>query len=89
MLECDVVLVAVGEEVDLGNLPDGMAHNGAAVIVDRADHRTSNPKVIAGGDLIGDKGNDGAALAGIQAACTIDSLIRGEPMVRFDSRPLR
>jgi NADPH-dependent glutamate synthase beta subunit-like oxidoreductase len=89
VVACELVLVAVGEEVDLGNLPDGIAHNGVEVIVDRADHRTSHPRVFAGGDLIGDKGNDGAALAGIQAAYTIDSLIRGEPIVRFDSRPLR
>jgi NADPH-dependent glutamate synthase beta subunit-like oxidoreductase len=89
MLECDLVLEAVGEAIDLSIVPDSIEHDGSEVIVDRADHRTSNPRVFAGGDLIGDKGNDGAALACIQAAYTIDSLIRGEPVKRFDPRPLR
>ena len=89
VMECDLVLEAVGEIIDLSIIPDSVEHNGDEVIVDRADHRTSNPKVFAGGDLIGDKGNDGAALAGIQTAYTIDSLIRGEPIKTFDSRPLR
>jgi NADPH-dependent glutamate synthase beta subunit-like oxidoreductase len=89
ILACDLVLEAVGEAIDLSVLPASIAHNDDEVIVDRSDHRTSNPKVFAGGDLIGDKGNDGAALAGIQAAYTIDSLIRGEPIRLFDSRPLR
>jgi NADPH-dependent glutamate synthase beta subunit-like oxidoreductase len=89
VIECDLVLEAVGEQMDLSILPDSIAHEGDEIIVDRSDHRTSNPKVFAGGDLIGDKGNDGAALAGIQAAYTIDSLVRGEPVKLFDSRPLR
>jgi NADPH-dependent glutamate synthase beta subunit-like oxidoreductase len=88
-IDCELVLEAVGEEIDLAILPDGIEHNGEEMLVDRADHRTTHPKVFAGGDLIGDKGNDGAALAGIQAAQTIDSLIRGEPIKLFDSRPLR
>jgi NADPH-dependent glutamate synthase beta subunit-like oxidoreductase len=88
-MACDAVLEALGEEIDLSVLPESIAQENGEVIVDRADHRTSNPKVFAGGDLIGDKGNDGAALAGIQAAWTIDTLIRGEPNRRFDSRPLR
>ncbi|MPZ13826.1 MAG: NAD(P)-binding protein [Chloroflexi bacterium] len=89
VVACDLVVEAVGEELDLSILPDGIQHDGAEVFVDRADHRTTHPKVFAGGDLIGDKGNDGAALAGIQAAHSIDSLVRGEPVKRFDSRPLR
>lgn len=88
-LECDLVLEAVGEMLDFSVLPDDIEREGDEVLVDRSDHRTSNPKVFAGGDIIGDKGNDGAALAGIQAAWTIDSLIRGEPIKLFDSRPLR
>lgn len=88
-MACGAVLEALGEDVDLSVLPESIAQQGGEVIVDRADHRTSHPKVFAGGDLIGDKGNDGAALAGIQAAWTIDSLIRGEPVKTFDSRPLR
>jgi len=89
VMECDLVLEAVGEAIDLSILPDDIEHDGYEIQVDRADHRTTNPKVFAGGDLIGDKGNDGAALACIQAAYTIDSLVRGEPTKLFDSRPLR
>ena len=89
VIECDLVLEAVGERMDIAIVPDSIARDGDEIVVDRSDHRTSHPKVFAGGDLIGDKGNDGAALAGMQAAYTIDSLIRGEPIKLFDSRPLR
>jgi len=86
---CDVVVEAVGESVDFSIIPASIEVRDGRVVVDRADHRTSHPKVFAGGDVIGDRGNDGAALAGIQAAYTMDSLLRDEPLILFDSRPLR
>ena len=86
---CDAVIEAVGEAVDLSLIPDSIQRSATHVVVDRADHRTTHPKVFAGGDIIGDRGNDGAALAGIQAAQTMDALLRGEPPVLFDSQPLR
>lgn len=87
--ECQIVVEAVGESVDLSVVPDGIERRDGVVVVNRADHRTSNPKVFAGGDVIGDRGNDGAALAGIQAAYTMDSVLRDEPIKLFDPRPLR
>ena len=37
-------------------------------------HRTSNPKIYAGGDIAGDKGTIAwAARAGREAACTIEN----------------
>jgi NADPH-dependent glutamate synthase beta subunit-like oxidoreductase len=86
---CDVVVEAVGESVDLSLIPASIARHDGRVVVDRADHRTTHPKVFAGGDVIGDRGNDGAALAGMQAAATMDALLRGEPLILFDPRPLR
>lgn len=86
---CDLVVLATGEAVDLGAIPESIAQADGVVLVDRADHRTTHPKVFAAGDVIGDKGNDGAALGGIQAAYTMDSELRGEPPKLFDSRPLR
>jgi NADPH-dependent glutamate synthase beta subunit-like oxidoreductase len=87
--ECEIVVEAVGEFVNLRVLPESIEIRDGYIVVNRADHRTSNPRVFAGGDCIGDRGNDGAALAGIQAAWTMDSILRGEPMKLFDPRPLR
>lgn len=87
--ECELVVEAVGEFVDLSVIPESIERRDGVVVVNRADHRTNNPKVYAGGDTIGDRGNDGAALAGIQAAYTMDSVLRGDPIKLFDPRPLR
>jgi NADPH-dependent glutamate synthase beta subunit-like oxidoreductase len=86
---CDIVVEAVGEAVDLGVVPDCLERDGRVVWVDRASHRTSHPKVFAGGDAIGDRGNDGAAHSGILAAYTMDSILREEPIVLFEPRPIR
>jgi NADPH-dependent glutamate synthase beta subunit-like oxidoreductase len=86
---CDIVVEAVGEAVDLSIVPDYLRRDGPAVWVDRASHRTSHPRVFAGGDAIGDRGNDGAAHSGILAAHTMDSILRDEPIVLFDPRPIR
>ena len=86
---CELVVEAIGEAVDLSLIPDSIERTSMHAVVDRASHRTSHPKVFAGGDLIDDRGNDGAALAGIQAACTMDSVLRREPIALFDPRPLR
>lgn len=87
--ECDVVVEAVGESVDTSLIPDSIEQRDGLIVADRSDHRTSHPKVFAGGDVIGDRGNDGAELAGIQAAYTMDAVLRGEPLKLFDSRPIR
>jgi len=86
---CDIVVEAVGEAVDLSVVPDQLRREGPVVWVDRASHRTSHPKVFAGGDVIGDRGNDGAAHSGILAAHTMDSILRDEPLVLFEPRPIR
>ncbi|MBM2810769.1 MAG: glutamate synthase [Chloroflexi bacterium] len=89
VIDCEVVVEAVGESIDPASIPDSVETEDGLVRVDRHDHRTSNPKVFAGGDVIGDRGNDGAALAGIQAALTMDSVLRAEPIVLSDGRALR
>ncbi len=86
---CGLVIEAVGESVELSTIPRSIATRDGFVYVNRRDHRTTHPKIFAGGDVIGDKGNDGAALAGIEAAQTMDSLLRGERLVLFDTQPLR
>jgi NADPH-dependent glutamate synthase beta subunit-like oxidoreductase len=89
IMECDTVIECFGLDADLAMFPDWIRIERGSIVVDRADHRTSHPKVFAAGDAIGDKGNDGAAVAAIQAAITMDSILREEPFRRFDSRPLR
>jgi glutamate synthase (NADPH/NADH) small chain len=86
---CDIVVEAVGEAIDFNIVPDSIQREGRYVWVDRATHRTSNPRVFGGGDVIGDRGNDGAAHSGILAAHTMDSILRDEPIARFDPRPIR
>ena len=87
VVECDTVVEAIGEGAGLGMFPPSIALKNGHVVVDRADHRTSHPKVFAAGELIGDNGNDTAALGAMQAAFTMDSILRDEPLVLFDSRP--
>lgn len=58
-------------------------------MVDRSDHRTTHQKVFAAGEVVGDLGNELAALGAIQAAFTMDSVLRGEPLVLFDSRQVQ
>jgi len=89
VVPCDIVVEAIGEAVDLSLVPDYLQRDGPVVWVDRSSHRTSHPKVFAGGDAIGDRGNDGAAHSGILAACTMDSVLRDEPVVLFEPRPIR
>ncbi len=86
---CDIVVEAVGEAVDLSVVPDFIQRDGRVVWVDRASHRTSHPRVFAGGDAIGDRGNDGAAHSGILAAYTMDSILRDAPIILFEPRPIR
>jgi NADPH-dependent glutamate synthase beta subunit-like oxidoreductase len=89
---CDIVVEAVGEAIDMSIVPDHLRRDwrdGPIVWVDRASHRTSHPKVFAGGDVIGDRGNDGAAHSGILAAYTMDSVLRDETIVLFEPRPIR
>lgn len=87
VVECDTVIEAVGEGAGLAMLPPTIEVQRGYVVVDRCDHRTTHPKVFSAGDLIGDNGNDTAALGATQAALTMDSLLRDEPLVLFDSRP--
>lgn len=88
-IPCDTVVEAVGEGADLSIFPEWIQTRRGRVVVDLADHRTSHPKVFAAGEIVGLHGNDLAAHAAIQAAYTMDSVLRGEPMVLFDSKALR
>jgi pyruvate/2-oxoglutarate dehydrogenase complex dihydrolipoamide dehydrogenase (E3) component len=83
------VAEAVGAEAELSIFPDSIKAENGRVVVDLSDHRTTNPKVFAAGDITGLHGNDIAAHAAIQAAHTMDSVLRGEPLVLFDSKPIR
>lgn len=85
-LECDTVVEAVGEGADLSLFPEWMETENGKLVVDRWTHRTRHPNVFAAGDIIGDQANEGAALAAIQAAQTMDSILREEPLVRFEPK---
>jgi len=89
VMACDTVVEAVGEAADLRVFPESIQAEHGFVVVDRATHQTSHPKVFAAGDIIGDHGNEGAAHAAMQAARTMDSVLRREPLVRFEPKSLR
>jgi NADPH-dependent glutamate synthase beta subunit-like oxidoreductase len=88
-IPCDTVVEAVGEGADLSIFPESIQTQRGRLVVDLSDHRTSHPKVFAAGEIVGLHGNDLAAHAAIQAAYTMDSVLRGEPIVLFESKPIR
>jgi glutamate synthase (NADPH/NADH) small chain len=80
-IEIDTVIRAIGETVDAAWLagPLGIqADVEGFVVVDPITRQTANPRVWAGGDVIGSKGNDGAAVDGLWAARAIDASLRGD-----------
>jgi NADPH-dependent glutamate synthase beta subunit-like oxidoreductase len=80
-VEVDTVIRAIGElpEVEALVGPIGIELTDRGFIaVEPITRQTSNPKVWAGGDIVGSKGNDGAAVDGFWAAGAIDAALRGE-----------
>lgn len=80
-VEADTVIRAVGEGPDAEALvgPVGLAVTEQGFIgIDPITRQTSNPKVWAGGDIVGSLGNDGAAVDGFWAAGAINASFRGE-----------
>lgn len=88
-MECDTVIEAVGEGAELSLFPDWIEIADGKVVADKRTHRTSHLRVFAAGDITGDHANEGAALAAIQAAYTMDSILRDEPLVTFEPKRLR
>lgn len=89
VMDCDMVIKAIGEGIDRDLFPEWLEVADGKLVVDKRTHRTSHPKVFAAGDIVGDLANEGATLAAMHAAQTMDSLLRGEPLVTFKPRPLR
>ncbi|MDD5207651.1 MAG: FAD-dependent oxidoreductase, partial [Desulfobacterales bacterium] len=83
MLECDLVLLAVGQSPDLsflrGGRLEGFIQDGA-LSNDQETMLTSIPNVYAGGDLTSSPGSVAEAIgAGKRAALAIHSSFSGEP----------
>jgi NADPH-dependent glutamate synthase beta subunit-like oxidoreductase/ferredoxin len=87
----DAVLLATGEDPEMGPLPDTLARNGG-IAVDQWG-ATSLPQVYAGGDVAGDERTVARALgAGKRAAIGIDRALRlrrGDALPAKSTRPLR
>jgi Fe-S-cluster-containing hydrogenase component 2 len=85
VLPADTVIVAVGDQPDLGFLPGDIATDrGFIVVNDR--FQTSDPKVFAVGDTVRLGLLTEAIGAGRKAAEAIDALLKGEE-VSFDTLP--
>ena len=81
VVETDTVIRAIGELPDVIDLvaPVGIDQTDDGFIaIDEITRQTANPKVWAGGDVVGSLGNDGAAVDGFWAAGAIDAWFRGE-----------
>ncbi len=83
-LECDTVVTAIGQEVDLSALEgvDGLGTSGwGTLLVNEVTKQTSRPKLFAAGDC--ETGPDAliaACAGGRRAAESIDRLINGLPV---------
>jgi NADPH-dependent glutamate synthase beta subunit-like oxidoreductase/glutamate synthase domain-containing protein 3/NAD-dependent dihydropyrimidine dehydrogenase PreA subunit len=85
VLPAETVIVAVGDQPELGFLPEGVARERGFVAVD-ARGRTSDPQVFAVGDAVRPGLLTEAIGAGRTAAGAIDALIRGREET-FDQLP--
>ncbi len=91
-LPADTVLTAIGEETDLGFLPEEISRQGSVVTVNEFG-KTSNPLVYAGGDVVEQPRTVADALgAGKRAAIGIDwylLLTAGESLETINTDALR
>jgi NADPH-dependent glutamate synthase beta subunit-like oxidoreductase len=77
VIECDTVIEATGEEVDLSFLPPGVRLKDARhVWVDPATWMTSLPKLFAAGEMTGLSGTERAFASGFAAADSVDRFLR-------------
>jgi len=82
-LSADVLVLAVGQQVDLSPLSGlaGIEHNGSAVLIG-SDMQTGAPGVFAGGDMVSAPRTVTTAIGhGKKAAKHIDAYLRGEIFV--------
>ena len=77
VIECDTVIEATGEEVDLSFLPPGVRLKDVRhVWVDPATWMTSLPKLFAAGEMTGLSGTERAFASGFAAADSVDRFLR-------------
>jgi NADPH-dependent glutamate synthase beta subunit-like oxidoreductase len=79
-IEVDTVIRAIGETSEVAWLVQPLGAEiteEGFVVVDPVTRQTAHPKLWAGGDMIGSKGNDGAAVDGLWAARAIDASLTG------------
>jgi NADH-quinone oxidoreductase subunit F len=89
--ECDAVILAVGEVVDLDFCrASGLQLNaGGTIVVDRFTNETSRPRFYAGGDAITGASNVSNAMGfGKNAAFRIDERLMGEDRFAMLYRPI-
>ncbi len=79
-LECDAVIVAIGQKPDLSGFATGLQVDYQGnILVNRYDLTTSLPKVFAGGDVIGQEATVVHAMAlGKKAAFSIHQYLRAQ-----------
>jgi 2-oxoacid:acceptor oxidoreductase delta subunit (pyruvate/2-ketoisovalerate family) len=82
-LDVDTVVPALGQEADLGCLPDDVAHERGTIAIELTG-LTTRARVYAGGDAATGFGTVTAAIgSGKRAAIAIDRALRGEEAGEF------
>ncbi|HEY7062619.1 MAG TPA: FAD-dependent oxidoreductase [Chloroflexota bacterium] len=76
VIECDTVIEATGEEVDLSFLPGTVRLKDAQHVWVDEQWMTSLPKLYAAGEMTGISGTERAFASGFQAAAGIDCRVR-------------
>ena len=83
-VECDTVIVAIGQATDTTGFSGGPVNisRGGAVVVNEATGETSAPGIFAAGDVTTLRGTVSEAMAaGRRAARSIDQYLSGKPIV--------
>lgn len=83
-IECDTVIVAIGQATDMAGFSSGPINisRGGTVVVNEATGETSAPGVFAAGDVTTVRGTVSEAMAaGRRAARSIDQYLSGRPIV--------
>jgi NADPH-dependent glutamate synthase beta subunit-like oxidoreductase len=79
-IQCDGMIVAIGESTRVGDLPPFISYKGGVVEADNMGHTTA-PKFFAGGDIINIPHTVTHAIgSGKRAAIAIDRFIQGEKL---------
>ncbi|MGA1873464.1 MAG: FAD-dependent oxidoreductase [Thermoplasmatota archaeon] len=89
-IPCDLVIFAIGQEVDpLSIKGTGVEVKDGVIVADRVSLQTSQPDIFAGGDAVTGPASAVEAIgAGHEAAISIDRFLNGENLLEGREKPV-